>query len=110
MDAFTRLKKNLKKDYSGLIPVRVALLGDTATQWLAQAIRGAGDERGLDLRLWEADFSQIAQQVYDPVSALYGSDPQVVILYHSTPKLLRAYNALEPGARRGLAEGCMTQA
>ena len=48
MDGFTRLKRNLRKDYTGLQPVRVALLGDTATQWLAQAIRGAGYERGLD--------------------------------------------------------------
>ena len=48
MEGFGRLKKNLKKDFAGLQPVRVALLGDTPTQWLAQAIRGAGYERGLD--------------------------------------------------------------
>jgi FkbH-like protein len=109
MDAFTRLKGNLKRDFSGMQPVRVALLGDTATQWLAQAIRGAGYERTLDLRLWEADFSQIGQQVYDPGSALYASDPQVVILYQSTQKLLRAFDVLEPGSRRGLAEGRLAQ-
>ncbi len=109
MDAFTRLKRNLTKDFSGLQPVRVALLGDTSTQWLAQAIRGAGYERGLDLRVWEADFSQIAQQVYDPGSDLYSFCPQIILLYQSTQKLLGAYNLLEPGARRDLAEGRIGQ-
>jgi FkbH-like protein len=109
MDAFTRLKKNLKKDFSGLQPVRVALLGDTATQWLAQAIRGAGYERGLDLQLWEADFSQIEQQVYDPSSRLYVFDPQVVLLYQSSQKLLGLYNFLEPGDRPDLAQGRLSQ-
>jgi FkbH-like protein len=109
IDAFTRLKRNLAKDFSGLQPVRVALLGDASTQWLAQAIRGAGYERGLDLRVWEADFSQIAQQVYDPGSDLYSFGPQVILLYQSTQKLLGAYNVLEPGARRELAEGRIGQ-
>src|SRR5580658_127904 len=107
MDAFTRLKKNLKKDFSGLQPVRVALLGDTATQWLAQGIRGAGYERGLDLRLWEADFRQIEQQVYDPVSVLYGGAPNVILLYQSAQRLLATYNGLDTAGRRGLADGRM---
>jgi FkbH-like protein len=109
MDAFTRLKKNLKKDFSGLQPVRVALLGDTATQWMAQAIRGVGYERGLDLQLWEADFSQIGQQVCDPRSDLYAFDPQVILLYQSSQKLLGAYDGLEPGGRRELAQGRIAQ-
>jgi FkbH-like protein len=109
MDAFTRLKRNLKEDFSGLRPVGVALLGDTATQWLAQAIRGAGYERGLDLRLYEADFSQIGQQVYDPVSDLYGFDPQVILLYQSAQRLLESFNILAPGARRDLAESRIAQ-
>src|SRR5580658_3445425 len=109
MDAFTRLKKNLKEDFSGMQPVRVALLGDTATQWLAQAIRGAGYERGLDLRVWEADFSQIEQQVYDPSSRLYAFDPQVILLYQSSQKLLGAYNVAEPQGRCDLAQGRILQ-
>jgi FkbH-like protein len=104
MEGFARLKKNLKKDFSGLQPVRVALLGDTPTQWLVQAIRGAGYERGLDLRVWEADFNQIEQQVYGSGSELYAFDPQVILLYHTTQPLLNAYNVLEPGERHELAD------
>src|SRR5450756_1413468 len=105
MEGFSRLKKNLKRDFSGLQPVRVALLGDSATQWLVQAIRGAGYERGLDLRMWEADFSQIEQQVYDPASGLYAFEPQVIVIYQSTQKLQGVYNKMEPEVRRGLADG-----
>jgi FkbH-like protein len=108
MDAFTRLKKNLKNDFSGLQPVRVAVLGDTSTQWLVQAIRGAGYERGFDLRILEADFNQVEREVFDASSALYAFDPQVIILYQSSQRLLDRYNRMIPAARPGLASDRMT--
>lgn len=40
MLTYQQLRKNLKKDFSGLRVVRLALLGDSATQMYAQAIRG----------------------------------------------------------------------
>ena len=42
MQTFSELKKNLKKDFTGLVPVKVALLGDSAIQLLAQALRTLG--------------------------------------------------------------------
>src|SRR6201999_2281336 len=94
ISAFSQLKKNLKSDFSGLEPVRIALLGDTATPFLAQAIRGTGFERGGDWKIWEADFDQVERQVLDPASELYASDPEYIILYHSTHKLLGKYDRL----------------
>ncbi len=41
---FNELKKNLKKDYSSLKVIKIALLGDSSTQLLAQAIKGCGYE------------------------------------------------------------------
>jgi len=103
MDAFDRLRKNLKKDFSGRFPVRLFLLGDTATQWLAQALRGTGYEHGLDLQVREAGFNQIGQQVFDTGSELYASEPQVILIYHSTQKLLETYNRLDAASRADLA-------
>lgn len=40
MKDFSQLKKNLKKDFSGLKAIKVAVLGDSATQFLVQALRG----------------------------------------------------------------------
>ena len=92
MTPFTQLKRNLKKDFSGRKKIKVALLGDTATQMLVQAIRGLGFENGYDLNIWEADFNQIERQVFDSTSELYEFQPEIVILFQSTHKLLGKYN------------------
>ena len=49
LKSFTGLRKNLRKDFAGLRGVRVALLGDTGTQFLCEALRGAGFDGGLDV-------------------------------------------------------------
>jgi predicted enzyme involved in methoxymalonyl-ACP biosynthesis len=76
MKNFSQLKKNLKKDFSGLKTIKVAVLGDSATQFLVQALRGEGYEKGFDLQILEADFSQIERQVFDPSSELYEFKPE----------------------------------
>jgi FkbH-like protein len=89
---FTELKKNLKKDFAGLLPVKVAILGDTATQFLATALRGCGYDNGLALEVWEAEFNQVQRQVFDNGSELYAFNPAVVIIFQSSHKLLAKYN------------------
>lgn len=42
MKDFYQLKKNLKKDFSSCRKIKVSVLGDSATQFLIQALRGAG--------------------------------------------------------------------
>lgn len=95
MKDFLQLKKNLKKDFSNLKKIKVAVLGDSATQFLIQALRGTGFDNGLDLQIWEADFNQVERQVYDPGSELYEFDPKIVIVFQSTHKLLGKYNKLK---------------
>jgi FkbH-like protein len=95
MKDFVQLKKNLKKDFSNLRIIKVAVLGDTATQFLTQAIRGIGYDNGFNLEIWEADFNQIERQVYDHSSELYEFNPEIVILFQSSHKLLAKYNKNE---------------
>ena len=71
------------------------MLGDTATQFLSQALRGTGFDHGYDLQIWEADFNQIERQVFDNASELYAFGPEVVILFQSSHKLLGKYNKLK---------------
>lgn len=92
MKSFSELKKNLKKDRSDFKKVKVAILGDTATQFLTQAIKGAGYEKKFDLDMWEADFDQIERQVLDPTSELYEAKSEIVIIFRSSHKLLSKYN------------------
>jgi FkbH-like protein len=104
MKSFGELKKNLKKDPAGLKKIKLALLGDTATQFLNIALRGQAFEAGYDLDVWEADFDQIERQVFDTGSELYEFQPDIVLIFQSTHKLLGRYNKLNASQRIGLAE------
>lgn len=88
------LKRNLKKDASLLPTVKVALLGDTATQFLAVAIRGYGYECGYNIDLFEADYNQVERQVLDPTSELYRFKSDYVVVFQSTHKLLEQYSLM----------------
>jgi FkbH-like protein len=96
MKNIAQLKKNLKNDFSNLKTIKVALLGDSATQFIFQALRGTGYDYGFDMQIWEADFNQIERQVFDPSSELYEYKPELIIIFHSTHKLLGKYNKLKP--------------
>jgi len=104
MKTFTELKKNLKQDFSGFKTIKVAVLGDTSTQLLVQALRGMGYEYKLNLEIWEADFNQVELQVFDPGSALYSFDPHMVVLFQSSHRLLEKFNKMSSADHSGLAE------
>jgi predicted enzyme involved in methoxymalonyl-ACP biosynthesis len=92
MKDFSQLKKNLKKDFSGLKNIKLAILGDTATQFLSQALKGLGYDDGCNLEIWQADFNQIERQILDPTSELHEFKPEIVIIFQSSHKLLGKYN------------------
>jgi len=104
MKDFLKLKNNLKKDFSGLKKIKVALLGDTATQFLNQTLRATGYDAGFDLQIVEADFDQIERQVFDENSELYAFKPEVVIVFQASHKLMSKYNKLLPEAHTHLAD------
>lgn len=92
MKDFIQLKKNIKKDFSNLKSIKVAVLGDTATQFLAMALKGLGYDRSINLDIWEADYNQIEGQVLVPTSELYFFEPEIIIIFRSSQKLLLKYN------------------
>jgi FkbH-like protein len=91
---FKDLKKNLKKDVSSFPRIKIALLGDSATQFLSVAIRGIGVEYGYNIDLFEAEFNQIEQQFLDQSSDLYAFKADYIVVFQSTHKLLSKYNQL----------------
>ena len=92
MKDFSQLKKNLKKDFTNLKPIKIAVLGDSATQFLTQALRGLGFDFGYDLQIFEANFGQIERQILDINSDLYESRPEMVVIFQSSHQLLSKYN------------------
>jgi len=101
---FTQLKRRLKIPANGLKQIKLAVLGDSATQFIVQAIKGMGIECSLNIIVFEADFNQIDQQIFDPESELYQFNADVVLIFESTHKLLQKYNKKSPDTRNHFAE------
>lgn len=96
MTTFKELKKLLKNDNPSFPVLKVALLGDTATQFLVTAIKGIGIDRGYNIDLLEADYNQIEYQIFDPTSELNSFCAQFVVVFQSTHRLNEKYSLLPP--------------
>lgn len=88
---FTKLKKNCKKDMSGMKECRLAIMGDCATQHLATAIRGYGVEEGIRFEVFDADYDQIDAQLLDPKSEFYQFGTQFALIYMCSEKLYHSF-------------------
>ena len=102
LKTFSQLKRNPKELPPASKRLRMAVLGDSATQLLAQALRGAALDRDLDLQIWEADFNQIERQILDPGSDLYEFKPEAVVVFQATHKMVCRYDKLSGSERGGL--------
>lgn len=106
---FLELKKNLKKNFLGFKKVKIALLGDSATQHLTQATRGYGYEVGFDLEVFEADYDQIDRQILYSASELYKFQPEYVILFQSAQKLKKKFYRTDISRRHLFAQDEVTR-
>ncbi|MFZ4058426.1 MAG: HAD-IIIC family phosphatase [Ferruginibacter sp.] len=94
LPTFQELKKNLKQDFSTLPVTNIALLADSATQLLAQSIKGYGYTVNINFNLFEADYDQIERQILDPTSELYAFKPEYVVIFYCSNKLLKKFGKL----------------
>lgn len=81
----------------------LAILGDSATQQLAAAIRGESVRRGWKLRVYDADYDQMEAQLLDPESELYQANPDYILMFACTEKLRQRFCAVPPAQRGGFA-------
>lgn len=88
---FQQLKKHIKNAPHDLKHLKVAVLGNWATQLYGQALTGYAASRGYKLELFEGDYDQIDLQIQAPESALYASKPEVIILHMASQKLRQHY-------------------
>src|SRR5690554_1090977 len=101
---FKVLRKKARIGSTGLPTLKVALLGDTATQFLAVALKGIGLERGYNLDLFEADYNQVERQLLDTTSELHDFNAEYIIVFQSTHKLLTTFNKMDPEQQSLLAD------
>lgn len=104
MKSFQELKRNCKKDVSAFPTVKVALVGDTATQLLSTAIRGTGIDRGFHVDLFEAEYNQVEQQFMDPGSDLHAFAPEFIVVFQSTHKWAEKHALTDNTGKLALAE------
>lgn len=103
MITFKDLKHNLKRNTNEMEIIKVALLGDSATQFLATAIKGFGIERGYNFDLFEAEYNQVEQQILDLSSDLHQFEAQFIIVFQSTHKLNEKYSLMPITEQASLA-------
>ncbi len=104
---FNELKKNIKKDFTGFKPVKVAVLADSASQFFCQALKGYGYTQELAFDIWEADYDQVFQTALDAGSNLYQLQPDYVIVFESSRKLLAKFYGKDADGKRQFAENYM---
>lgn len=103
MRSLRELKKLAREELSAK-KLKVALLGDTATQLLATAIKGESVDRGISIDLYEGEYSQVERQLMDPTSELYQYDAEVTIIFQSTHKLGEYHSTLSVDQQEHLAD------
>ena len=103
MITFKELKRNLKKETLSFPKLRLSLIGDSATQFLAMAIKGMGIERGYNIDLLEGEYNQVERQVLDLTSELHEYKAKYTIVFQSTHKLMDRFAMMTIDEQANLA-------
>ena len=104
MLTYKELKRLTKSDRQLEKNMKIALLGDTATQFLNTAICGTGMERGWHIDLYEAEYNQIENELLNPNSDLHTFEAEYIVIFQSTHKLAEKHSLLSPEEKEFLAE------
>ncbi|MCC6690544.1 MAG: HAD family hydrolase [Bacteroidia bacterium] len=104
MKDFNSLQQNLKKDFSGLKKIKLAVVADSSTQFLVQAIKGYGFDQAVNFEIYEAGYNQIDLQIFNKTSALYQFTPEYIIIFQSVEKLKNKFQKSELKSRGSFAD------
>jgi FkbH-like protein len=96
---FKELKRNLKKDFSEFKEYRIAILGDSATQLFAQAIKAYGYNEKIKFNIFEAEYDKIESEIFNLDSDLYKFKPEYIIIWQSTEKIMDKFYLLNKEQR-----------
>ena len=106
---FSQLKKNLKKDTTGFKGIKLAVLGNCATQLLSQALRGYAYELKIALNVFDADYDQLEPQTLNPESELFQFEPDYILIQLCSEKLHLEFCDLSPEEQESFADRVMAR-
>lgn len=98
---YKRAIKNNKQEGKKL---KIAIVGDTATQFLTTAIHGETILRGYNTDIYEADYNQVELQVMNPQSDLHAFEADYTVVFQSTHKLVGYHSSLDNQEQELLAQ------
>ncbi len=87
--------------------IRLAVLGNCATQFFSDAIEGYGKIQGLNISVYDADYNQIDEQLLDPLSEVYSFKPNHILIWLGTEKLYEEFLRFDISSRSSFAENYM---
>ena len=103
MYSFKEVKKAAKNKIEGR-EIKLAVLGNCATQFLATSIEGYAKLEGLNLNVFDADYNQIDAQLLDVASEVYSFNPDEIFLFLATDKLYEEFLDEPLADRKSFAE------
>jgi predicted enzyme involved in methoxymalonyl-ACP biosynthesis len=83
--------KILETKVESIRNIKLALLGDSATQFFTKALKTIAAKENLALDIYESEYDQVERQILDTNSAFYKFNPTVVIVFNCTNKLLEKF-------------------
>ena len=91
--SFKYLKKlaNNNDEFTNLKKVKLAVLSDSSSQFLHIAIKGYGRSKGIEYDIYESEYNQIDQEIFDDNSALYKFKPEYIFIIRSSEHLLKEF-------------------
>lgn len=104
MYSLREYKKAIKNSTGIGKTIKIAIVGDVATQFLATSIQGEAILRGYNPNLYEADYNQVEMQVMDPNSELHNFNADYTVIYQSSHKLLEHHSLLDSVNQEKLAD------
>ena len=97
--------KRAAAECDGSLPCcKTAILGDSATQHLAVAVRGYLFRKGVPTAVYEAEYDSVMQETIDAGSGLYRFCPDFILLYLCTEKLYQKFCKTPEERRARFAE------
>lgn len=103
MYTFKELRKASKQNFDGL-KIKVAVLGNCATQFFSTSVQGYSKLSGLNIDVFDADYNQIDAQLLDPSSEVYECKPDSIVLWLATDKLYEEFLDIPLSERSSFAE------
>lgn len=103
MFTFKELKKGSKIVVNEK-EVKLAVLGNCATQFFSTSIQGFARLSGINLNVFDADYNQIDAQLLDTKSEVYTFTPDEILIWLATDKLYEEFLDMPLVGRNKFAE------